>query len=43
MALGKLCDSLRPLDPQVVDHLSLGDVKAQAKFVVEFHVNRLSK
>jgi hypothetical protein len=40
VTIGELCDSLRPLDPQVVNHLPLGDVEAQAKLVVEFHANR---
>jgi hypothetical protein len=38
VAFGHLARALRPLDAQVVDHLAFGDVKAEAKFVVELHV-----
>ena len=35
MTIGKLALALRPLQPQVIDNLAFGDVKAEAEFVVE--------
>ena len=40
-ALAHLTRPLRLVHPQKVEHLSLGDVKAQAKFVVKFHWSTL--
>jgi hypothetical protein len=37
-ALGQLADPLRPFDADEILDLPLGDVKAEAKLVVRFHV-----
>jgi hypothetical protein len=37
MALGQLAFPLHPLDAQKVHHFPLGDVKAQAKLIIELH------
>jgi hypothetical protein len=36
-AFAHLTGALRPLDAKVIDHLALGDVKAEAEFFVEIH------
>jgi len=40
MAIGELTFTLRSLDAQVVNHLTLRDVKAETKLVIEVHIEK---